>query len=156
MPPPMGMGPLLPLVGSGRSPCSSARIRRLPWTEGARESKIEKLLGGAVLQERFATTDGNRLLRSYTYDRFRKRYRVTELNDNTTFLDISDGEIDPSEKLQVSDVASGTTYEGFRMVFNNRLSLIEITPDGFKVEEEVSTDGGKNWFVAGKATYTRK
>jgi hypothetical protein len=156
MPPPMGMGPLLPLVGEWKVAVQQRQDPSAPWTDGARESTIEKLLGGAVLQERFATTDGNQVLRSYTYDRFRKRYRVTEVNDNTTFLDISDGELDPSGKLQVSDVASGTTYEGFGMVFNNRLSLFEITPDGFKTEEEVSMDGGKNWFVAGKATYTKK
>lgn len=156
MPPPMGMGPLLPLVGEWQVAMQQRQQPSAPWTDSKRESKIEKVMGGAVLQERFTTADGNQVLRTYTYDRFRKRYRLTEVNDATTYLDISDGELDATGKLQVSNVASGTTFEGFGMVFNGRLSVFEITPTGFKVEEEISTDGGKNWFVAGKATYTRK
>jgi hypothetical protein len=41
------------------------------------------------------------------------------------------------------------------MTFHGRLSIYDITDDGFKVDYETSVDGGENWFVSAKAVYTR-
>lgn len=156
MPPPTGMGPLLSLSGSWKVAVAQRNSPGAPWRDSERESTIEALLGGAVIQERFTTPRGSQVLRSFTYDRFRKRYLITEVNDTSTYLDLNAGDFDDQKRLVVSNQSTGTTFEAFGMTFNSRLTISEITPDGFKIEEEVSTDGGKEWFLQTKATYTRR
>ena len=119
-------------------------------------SRIESRLGGAILQETFTSTEGNEVLRSFTYDRFRKRYRITEVNERQTYMDVLEGDFDDQKRFVVSDVTTGTTAEGFGMTFHGRLTILEITPDGFRMEEDYSTDGGKQWVTSLKATYTRR
>jgi len=156
MPPPMGMGPLLKLVGSWKVAVSRRNQPSAPWQESERVSRIEALMGGGLLQERFTTARGAEVLRSFTYDRFRKRYRMTEIDDSSTLLDVNEGELDPQKGLVVSNVTTGTSSEGFGMVFHGRFTVTNITADSFNTQEEISTDGGKEWFLAQKTVYTRK
>src|SRR5262245_56141864 len=67
-PPPAGMGPLLPLGGSWKVAVSQRDFPGAPWRDSERDSKIETLLGGALIQERFTTARGNQVIRSLTYD----------------------------------------------------------------------------------------
>ena len=57
--------------------------------------------------------------------------------------------------LVVSNEKSGTTLDAFGQVFHQRDRTFDIGPDGFAIETEISTDGGKTWFVATKYRYRR-
>jgi len=155
MPAPPGMGPLQSLAGDWKVAASQRSQPSAPWEDSQLTSKIEKRLRGAALQEAFTTHEGNEVLRLITYDKFQEQYRVSTINDVTTHLDIAEGKFDEAGRLTVSNVATKTSWSGFGMTFHNRTSIFDITEDGFKTEDEISIDGGQNWFVAGKATYTR-
>jgi hypothetical protein len=156
LPPPIGMGPLQSLAGNWKVTFSRRSQDGAPWTDGERESTIDASLGGAMMQERYKSTEGSEVMRSFTYDRYRKRYRITDINEQQTYLDILDGDFDESKRLVLSDIDTGTPALMFGLTIHSRLALFEIGPDGFKVEEDYSIDGGKNWVNVLKATYTRK
>ena len=155
LPPPTGMAPLLPLVGEWEVSISQRNGPGAPWRDSERTSLIEPLLSGALLQERFKTGEGNEVVRSITFDRYKKRYRITEVNDRTTYMDVQEGTFEEGGKLSVNNTATNTTAEMFGMTIHGRMAISEITPDGFKLTEDFSTDGGKEWVEAVKATYTR-
>ncbi len=71
-------------------------------------------------------------------------------------MDVQEGTFDEQGKLVVSNVETGTPFEGFGMVFHQRSSFWGDSPDTFQMEAETSMDGGESWFVSAKATYTRK
>ena len=156
LPPPAGMGPLQSLAGNWKVAFSRRPQDGAPWTDGERESTIDASLGGALLQERYKSTEGSEVMRSFTYDRYRKRYRVTDINEQQTYLDILDGDFDESKRLVATDIDTGTPALMFGLTIHSRLAVFEIGPDSFKVEEDYSIDGGANWVNVLKATYTRK
>jgi hypothetical protein len=155
-PPPTGMAPLLSLAGEW----TVAEQRRdnpgAPFRDSARESRIESLLGGALLQETYTSTEGNGVLRSFTYDRFRKRYRITEVNEQQTFMDVLEGDFDDQQHLVVHNTATNTPSHAFGLTIHARLRIADITESGFRTEEEYSIDGGKQWMVFVKNVYTRR
>jgi hypothetical protein len=55
----------------------------------------------------------------------------------------------------LSNLTTGTPSLMFGMTIHERLSVLEISDQGFRLEVEVSIDGGANWFLAGKASYRR-
>ena len=55
----------------------------------------------------------------------------------------------------LSNIDTGTTWETFGTTIRSRLSIYEIGDDGFKLEYEVSTDGGETWWAASRATCQR-
>ena len=154
-PRPPGMEPLEPLVGTWRVVASSAQHPGAPWRDTERRSTIERRLGGALLEERFTTASGQEVVRSYTYDRYRKEYRITEISDGTNYLDVQEGAFDAQGRLVASNVDTGTAIESGGREVHVRLTLSDITGDGFKTQKELSTDGGATWSVAAKSTYTR-
>ncbi len=155
MPPPKGMGPLASLAGSWQVALDTRQHPGAEWESVARESRIEARLRGGLLEERFATAQGVEVVRTLSYDRFGKKYRVTQIDGQRTQLDVKHGDFDGNGRLVVTNVDTGTTWSGFGMTFHGRLALFDITPDGFKVEQESSSDGGATWFLNAKATYTR-
>ncbi len=124
-----------------------------PWAESERTSTIERRMDGALLEERL-TQQGFQALRSLTFDRFKERYRISQLTDFTGHLDIQEGQFEDG-RLTTSNVETGTPWIGFGQTFHQRLSIFDLSADGFKIEAETSVDGGENWFVASKATYSR-
>lgn len=155
-PAPPGMGVLAALDGSFKVVTAQRNRPDAPWQEGERLSSFEALLGGALVRESFETAGGNRVLRSITYDRFGGRYRMTQIDNSRGLLNVLEGEFDESgTRLTLSNVESGTTWSGFGMTFHSRLSIFDITDDGFKMEVESSTDGGEQWAVMAKAEYIR-
>jgi len=90
-----------------------------------------------------------------TYDRFRKEYRITEISDASNYLDVQEATFDDGGRLVVSNVETGTQVEGAGHAVHVRLTLADITEAGFRVEKEISTDGGKSWTLAAKSTYRR-
>ncbi|MGH9870104.1 MAG: DUF1579 family protein [Candidatus Polarisedimenticolia bacterium] len=156
LPPPAGMGPLQPLAGEWKVTFKRRQGDGAPWQDGERASRIEALLGGALLQERYLSGEGSEVLRSFTFDRYRKKYRITDINEQQTYLDILDGDFDESKKLVATDVTTGTPALMFGMTIHGRVTVHEIAADTFKLDEDYSIDGGTNWINVLQATYTRK
>jgi hypothetical protein len=155
LPLPPGMAPLAALAGSWKVALSSRQHPGAPWEESERTSQTEARLRGALIEERYATAEGIEVVRCFTYDQFHKKYRVTQIDGRRTQLDVYEGDFDDSGRWVVSNVATGTSWSGFGMVFHTRLSISDIGPDGFTLEHETSTDGGETWFLDAKAAYAR-
>jgi len=153
LPPPPGMGPVLALVGKFKVALSQRDDPKAAWTESQRESKIEAQLRRALLEERF-TADGNEVVRTLSYDRFRKTYRLTEISSESRTMDVEVGPLAEGQ-LTLSNVDTGTSLDVFGTTIHTKTMIHDITPDGFQIDRDVSTDGGKTWFTAAKAAYTR-
>jgi hypothetical protein len=154
LPLPPGMKPLISLIGEWDVALETRSQPGAEWESSERKSRIESQLGGGVLQEQYES-DGIAVLRTFTYDRFAEQYRFTTIDARRTHMNVQEGKFGEDGRLTASNVDSGTTWSGFGMTFHGRFSLFDITEDGFLAETESSIDGGENWFVNGKATYTR-
>lgn len=84
-----------------------------------------------------------------------RKYRVTEISEVSTFLDVQEGELDGRNRLVVSNVPTGTTLPAAGHTVHGRTTISDITADSFIIEKEISTDGGREWSLAAKAVYTR-
>jgi hypothetical protein len=155
MPPPMGMGPLQSLIGSWNVAVQSRQQPGAPWQESERTSAITGKMRGALLEETYESDQGDEVIRTYSFDRFKKRYRMTQIDDRQTQLDVREGDIGEDGALVVSNLDTGTSFETFGQTVHGRLSVKEIADDSFTVEQEFSIDGGESWFVAVKSVYTR-
>jgi hypothetical protein len=155
MPAPPGMGPFRAMAGTWEVAGSFRQSPQAPWTETETISTIESLLGGAIFREQFSTEDGNEYHRTLSYDPIRETYRCTSISSSITFLDVREGQMDEEGRLTVSNVETGTPAEMFGMTIHSRMSYFDLTANEFKVEFESSVDGGENWFMNYKATYTR-
>jgi hypothetical protein len=159
MPPPPGMDLLLPMVGSWDVKVETRPNARAPWEARQTTSTIEAALANGLLQERYSVqqSDGTQVdtLRSWSYDLFRKVYRVVEADNYSFMQNVMEG-ASAEGKLIVDNLKSGTTLDVGGQSFNLRLVAYEITPEGFKLDAEVSRDAGKTWRTDTKYTYTRK
>ncbi len=154
MPLPGDMGAFQVMVGEWDVKVEQRDSPQAPWAESERASTVERRMDGALLEERF-TQQGFHALRSLTYDRFKERYRLSQFSDFTGHLDIQEGLFEDG-RLTTSNVETGTPWAGFGQTFHQRLSIFDLSENGFKIEAERSADGGENWFVFSKATYSRK
>jgi hypothetical protein len=94
------------------------------------------------------------VVRIRNWDRFRKVYRFVEVDDFAGYLNVQEGGAADGQ-VTVSNEKTGTTLDAFGQQFHQRDRTFEIGPDGFSLETELSTDGGKTWFVATKYRYRR-
>ncbi len=156
LPPPVGMGPLQPMAGEWKVTLQRRNGEGAPWRDGERASRIESLLGGALLQESYASSEGAAVMRTFSFDKYRKRYRITDKNDQQTYLDVLDGDFNEEKKLVADDVSTNTPALMFGQTIHGRVAVFDITADGFKIDEDYSVDGGKTWINVLKSTYTRK
>lgn len=155
MPAPPGMGPLQSLAGEWDVKVEQRNRPGGEFRESTRTSTIEDRLRGGMFEERFAS-DGNDTIRWWTYDRFRETYRMVEIDSRMMFIDVQEGPMGDDGKLTVHNFETGTTTHMMGMNIHARSSLADITEDGFLLEQEVSIDGGKSWWVAARSTYTRQ
>jgi hypothetical protein len=155
MPAPVGMGAFQAIGGEWKVTAESRNWPGADWNTSESPSKIELALGGALVREQTATSKGDELLRTLSYDAIRKQYRMTEISSSNSYLDILEGEMGEDGRLVVSNFETGTPAEQFGMTIHGRISVFDVEDDGFKLEYEVTTDGGENWWVAVKATYER-
>ena len=125
------------------------------WQESERTSSIARRLNGALLEESFSTPEGIGVIRTLSYDKYNEIYRWTNINDRQTQLDVKEGAFDEDGGLVMTNTETGTSWSSFGRTFHGRTRLFEITKEGFKLEQEISVDGGENWFLAAKATYTK-
>lgn len=155
MPLPGELGLMQAMVGDWQVKAEQRQSPQAPWQESEVTTTIKARMGGAILEETFTSPQGIEVVRQLTYDRFKERYRLTQMNSFTSHLDVQEGTYEDG-RVTVSNAETGTTWQGFGRTFHQRLSYFDITPDGFKVEAEESVDGGENWYVNRKATYSRK
>ena len=112
------------------------------------------MMRNGLLVERYETEEGNEVVRTLSYDSYGKTYRVTQIDSSLIQMDVREGGMEDGRR-SVSNVKSGTTQSGFGMTFHGRIEIFDITADGFKLEQATSIDGGENWSVNVKATYSR-
>lgn len=155
MPPRLGMEKLASMIGAW-GVVVEQQGRGNQWSESSRTSTIESVLSGGLLEERYTNGAGSLVVRTLSYDRHRESYRLTQIDEASTWLDVREGVFDEDGRLSVSNVKTGTSDLSRGDTAHQRLSFFEIHDDTFKVEWESSTDGGENWAVVAKATYTRK
>ncbi|MCP3978855.1 MAG: DUF1579 domain-containing protein [bacterium] len=155
MPLPDGMAELQPMIGKWNVKAAQRQQPGAPWQESERTSEIESRIGNGLLHETYTTANGTNVFITLSYDRHREQYRMTEFNDQAMFLDVLQGTFGDDGRLVLSNMDTGTPMKIMGMTIHSRLALFDIGPGGFKLEHEVTIDGGQNWFVAGKADYTR-
>jgi len=157
IPPVLGMEILQHLAGTWDVKIESKdNPRAAEFVESTRSATIEPLLGGALLQEMYTSGDGNEAIRTISYDRFRKHYLIAQANDQTTYLDLQHSEgFDDDGKLLATNEQSGTTLDMFGMNILLSTAIFDVTPEGFKMENAMSMDGGENWNTMEKLTYTQ-
>ncbi len=155
-PAPPGMDKLLLMVGDWHVKTEQRPQPGAPLIEGEREATITSDFGGATVRERLTTSRGTEIEVTWAYDRFKEYWVRASINDFTNHLDVQQGTMDDEGRLTLSNVETGTEWTGFGRTFHSRTSLFDVTEDGFTVEQETSLDGGENWFVNAKETYTRK
>ncbi len=159
LPPPAGMEKLRPLAGRFEVKAESLIIGPQPqWAETTTTATVRADFDDALLEEELSVVLSRvplRIRRLYTYDRFRDVYRVAHFDNATAHLDVYEGRFDDDGRLVMTNVASGTPWEDYRGVFHSRQILYGLTDDGFKVDFEVSADGGKTWTLDHRFTYTR-
>jgi hypothetical protein len=154
LPIPAGMADLIPLAGAWKVKHEEAADGR-SWQEQDLEATITSRVKGAMIELRYETADGLEIVSSLTYDRFRQHYRLATVNSFTTHLDIQQGSFDEAGRLTLSNVETGTSWTGFGRTLYQRTTILDITPDSFKIETEVSFDAGGSWLLNQKQTYTR-
>lgn len=152
----VGMETLGHLEGTWTVAEESRQSPQAPFTSSTRETTLSGMVRGGLIQEHFTTAEGNEVVRQWSYDQFRKVYRLLQINDATTHVDIQEGTFE-DDALVVSNLETGTTVEmeAMGMTLYERTRVHGITEEGFTVETENSIDGGENWFVSAKAVYTR-
>ena len=155
MPLPPGMKELISLVGSWNVAIATRQRPGDDWQESERSSTIAAEMNGGLLEERFTMSSGVEVRRAFSYDRYNERYRVTQIDSRRNWLNVQEGTFGEDGRLVISNVETGTTWSTQGMTFNDRAAIFNISDDGFEIEYETSIDGGENWFVSGKATYTR-
>ena len=157
LPPSTGMALLAPLAGDWQVEIESRGSPRAEFAKTQTTSTIRWLVEGNVLEERITWDNQgtpSSVVRIRNWDRFRKVYRFVEADDFAGFLNVQEGGAADGQ-VTVSNERTGTTLNAFGQVFHQRDRTFEIGPEGFSVETELSTDGGKTWFVATKYRYRR-
>jgi hypothetical protein len=158
MPPPAGMTPLASLAGEWDLSIETRAYPQAPWEENRARSSITPLLGGRMLEERFAwVTDGVPIdvIQTLSYDRSREVYRITRIDSLAGQQDVLEGAFEDG-RLSATSVGGQTARGEQEQPQRNRLSLFEIEPDRFRIGLETSDDGGATWTETARYTYTRR
>ena len=157
LPPPAGMEKLRPLAGRFNVKVESF-MPGLPALETETLSEIRTDFHHAALTEEASLVVFPglhlRVRRLFTYDRFRDVFRIAYLDDSTAHLDILEGAFE-QDRLVVSNLSTETGWKFFDQPRHARQSFYEISSVGFKLDVELSTDGGETWSLERRLTYTR-
>jgi hypothetical protein len=155
MPAPPGMDRLIPMADTWKVTTSVRPQPGVEWQESEREGAVEGMMRGALLSEKYADPEGNEVFWTLSFDQYRDTYRLTRIDSVRNLQGVLEGTWNDEGKLVLSDLDTGTTWEGFGMTFHTRVTFHEIEDDGFRIDTEISTDGGENWFLAAKQAYER-
>lgn len=122
-------------------------------------SKIEPILGGAHFQEwNWVPVNGKRVNMTalWSYDRYRKIYRMAYLDDMHALFDPHEGTWQ-GDRLVLTNLKTGTWLpapNGQRAY--SRITIHSITSTRFTLEYDASLDEGKTWTRQLNCTYTRR
>lgn len=162
LPPPVGMEALRNLVGSFSVEVDSHGLDAASRASGLlKKTKTSSVIHAdfhnALLDEEISLVAADsplKVRRLISYDRFRDIYRIAYFDNLTAHLIVLEGGF-KDKRLVVSDVATGTTWKTYRNVNNTRLVYYDIDDAGFKLDVEISHDGGETWILDRRLTYTR-
>ena len=147
------------------APCSSEEARlfdfwvgewELDWVDaegkaGTGTNRIEKVLGGCVIQENFSTSDGSfKGMSVSTYNPALKKWQQTWVDNNGSYLDFTGGFEDGKMTLSRELI----TKDGKKIM--QRMIFFDIKEDAFTWNWEGSQDGGATWNLQWQINYKRK
>ncbi len=161
-PPPAGMELLRTLAGRWRVSIESLDNpvlhpeRQRQWTTDETVAVIHSRAGGSLLEEEIevATDRPRRARRLFSYDRFREVYRLAHFDTYSQHLDVLEGQL-ADGRLVLTNLRTDTPVRILRLSFHAREILHDIQPDSFKLDREVSPDGGQSWVPDIRFVYTR-
>ena len=155
---PPGMDFLAPIAGEWTLKIETRQHPRAPWEANTGTSVINSLLDGGLLEEKIEYMESGmpaRIARSWSFDQFRKVYRITQTDNYSFMINVLEG-ASAEGKLTAGNEKSGTTVGDPASATLNRLVVHDVGPGGFAAEWESSRDAGKTWNTDVKYTYTKK
>ncbi len=161
-PPPEGMEHLRTLAGRWRVSIESLDDPALhpelekTWQRDETVSVIRLSAGGSLLEEEIDVTTPRprRARRLISYDRFGKVYRLAHFDTFSQHLDVLEGEL-AGGRLVLADLRPDTPVKVYQLTLHAREIFHDIQPDSFKLDREISNDGGETWLPEIRFTYTR-
>ncbi len=155
---PAGMEQLREMVGEWNVKVLSSRLPGLPWAETEVKSSIRASFHGALLEEELSFISNGSLRhvkRLRSYDRFRDVFKIVYFDNVTFHVNGLEGRIE-NGRLVATNLETRTSWEAKDKVHHNREVIYDIETAGFKVDWEISTDGGKSWDPTLRFIYTRQ
>ncbi len=131
--------------------------KRKTWQQDKTTSVIHSRAAGSLLEEEIdiATDRPRQARRLLSYDRFREVYRLVHFDTFSQHLDVLEGKVRDDGRIVLTNVETGTPIQIYQQPLFAREILHDIRPDSFKLDREVSADGGEHWGPALRMTYTR-
>ena len=157
-PAPEGMEELVLLVGDWDVKVENRGRPGGTFEEKAGRATIETHLDGNLWRGHLMIGEGGDASEAFltlSWDRFQERYRLARMVTSTTYLDIEEGQRNDEGQIVVSNVETGTIWSSFGRTFHRRHTFKDFSANGFVLEMETSVDGGENWFVNPRATFSR-
>ena len=152
------MGQLASLIGNWDVEVKSRPYPNMPWLESRTTSSIRSLAGGNLLEHEISYLDFGRrrhVQRQCSYDRFRDVFRIVLFDSLTSHSNVLEGRLEDG-RLTATNLETGTTWGAKGKTYHTRELIYDLEPDRFKVDLELSTDGGETWFATVKLDYTRR
>lgn len=159
---PAGMERLASLAGRWRVEIESLddpavhTERVKAWEKHETVSVIHSRFDGSLLEEEIdvATDRPRQARRLYSFDRFRDVFRIAHFDTFTAHLDILEGRLDDG-RLVLTNLGTGTTVDVYAESLHTRETLHDLQADSFRLDREISRNGGDSWLPAVRFTYTR-
>lgn len=126
------------------------------------ETTIVAMNGGACHREEMPVlVDGvrTRLLFSWSYDKFRERYRMISCADTDGVMSILEGNfLEGTDMVMINDLDTGTAFPGSDSdeAYHRQLASTKTSEDGFVDVVSESYDQGATWEPVFRAKHTRK
>jgi hypothetical protein len=121
-----------------------------PAGKPAGHNRIEPILGGCALRETWAGAGGSHGTSYNAWDRQRRRWHQTWVDDDGLVLRLDGGFEGGRMVLQ------GETVDSSGATVRNRITWQETAPGAVRQLWEVSSDGGETWRVIFDGRYRRR
>ena len=153
------MQKLAPMVGTWSlvmeySPDDGDTWQKAPRSEVRFSYQLNNLILGETPLDESSTTFQTASF--YSYDQYRKTYRIAVLDDTWGIMDIYEGTIE-NGVLVATNLKSGTTFpisENISRAFRLNISIADSKERRMEIEK--SDDGGKSWQPNFNLIYTKK
>jgi hypothetical protein len=121
-----------------------------PAGKPAGHNRIEPILGGCALRETWTGAGGSRGTSYNAWDRQRRRWHQTWVDDGGLVLGLDGGFADGRMVLE------GETRDSSGSAVRNRITWQETGPGAVQQLWEMSSDGGKTWRVVFDGRYRKR